>query len=970
MNDLSEKALSERLNEIVVREQITEIVSFLKALDKQQRSSLIPEVKKLCKNYIQFVTVRTGSGSKMHLKATPAQKEILGIATLLCCDRKAFDKDFSIGQIDRKMLEDILVWGRPGWFSDYINSLADKEYVTFALSYDWVMELAEAGYIHPSKELIACLLPVVIFPVDDKRNAKCEPENLLKRKITLEEHLWYLFETENNVYAADRYLYFSTGYIKGSGWIDAICLYCRDGKIERNRALKECLLATARNFNKVFTGWLIDLFTKLNPSDKELLSLQQELLVALNSPHSKAVNASLKYLKQIAADKAFNFSGFLDHLPIVLASETKSVVSTGLSILEFLGKKYPALQEQLSIVACQALIHTDEALQTKAAKLINAYGNSASTSLRESIKAYLPAMLFSAKSLVAEFTEESGEHLKSPSQAPTEKQSRLSEEKKIPAVTSFEDLLFLCSQAFDGNNLYDIDVVPATLIRLKSEVRGENIDKLQPAFQRAYKILKNPWSSGIGNLDHMLATFFIDYARLLIHRFPEDSGALIKLHNRNFEEGEGLKERWDASLLYHWKTYYQEPVFEPHKQLLLTAIEKIWSQSSLPMLSCPTHAPWWIDDLEFAKRLKLYQDKSIVPDSMDLQVAISRCALENTKEALNYAEKNLKGEFLNLVRFLMAEKLDPEPAFTLKAGWMIAGITKDPHASFCAFSDFSYSKHPKSLFTGQYSWHISVHSHTYKDYQYKTGTHRDATVVHRELVLNLSEGRKDATLKDKMSRLLAFSKQEEPLIYQLYDFGESYSLPDNDISRIALLTPNNPEPLLAKIISKVTNYSSSSDEIEKRALIKTLECIMETGQGKGETGHLFLATAMLNADKTARSFAAEVWIKGVNDKTISNELLGRIIGKLESDDYAPLKRLTDLMLSNMFRISDLHNQELEKILSALLPELPDAPIKYLKNLLQIFTEVVTVNGSAIDDERVKEKLKVWKEIGGLKKVIS
>lgn len=71
----------------------------------------------------------------------------------------------------------------------------------------------------------------------------------------------------------------------------------------------------------------------------------------------------------------------------------------------------------------------------------------------------------------------------------------------------------------------------------------------------------------------------------------------------------------------------------------------------------------------------------------------------------------------------------------------------------------------------------------------------------------------------------------------------------------------------------------------------------------------------------------------------------------------------------MMNVSPLHNRELEKLLTAMLTELPEKPIKDLKKLLEIYAEILSINNSKAEDERVLRLLDVWKGVANLKKAV-
>lgn len=97
-------------------------------------------------------------------------------------------------------------------------------------------------------------------------------------------------------------------------------------------------------------------------------------------------------------------------------------------------------------------------------------------------------------------------------------------------------------------------------------------------------------------LEEMMATFLIDYSRILVKRFPE--------------EGKELKVL-------------------------------------MPLLFTPTHAPMFISPAVLIQRIKQYQQADIEPDDIDMQMALSRVALDDSLQVLPFISQELEGEFRN-----------------------------------------------------------------------------------------------------------------------------------------------------------------------------------------------------------------------------------------------------------------------------------------------------------------------------------
>jgi len=99
---------------------------------------------------------------------------------------------------------------------------------------------------------------------------------------------------------------------------------------------------------------------------------------------------------------------------------------------------------------------------------------------------------------------------------------------------------------------------------------------------------------------------------------------------------------------------------------------------------------------------------------------------------------------------------------------------------------------------------------------------------------------------------------------------------------------------------------------------------------------------------------------------MDNAWLGRVIGLHEKLEWAPVKRLTDLMQHHMLNVSKNHNTALEELISNILLQM-DAPVTNLKKILEIYHEVLALNHSEADKEIIG-KLNSWKENSSLKKI--
>jgi hypothetical protein len=121
------------------------------------------------------------------------------------------------------------------------------------------------------------------------------------------------------------------------------------------------------------------------------------------------------------------------------------------------------------------------------------------------------------------------------------------------------------------------------------------------------------------------------------------------------------------------------------------------------------------------QRLYQHQQKGSIPDDTDLQMALSRCWLHGTENAIQMAMEKLQGELRELMLFLLDKDQHPTGPFTMEAAWMIAALSKSPATIYPELQGLFYSQKPRQLYTGQYPYQIQVETYTYQDHHWENG---------------------------------------------------------------------------------------------------------------------------------------------------------------------------------------------------------------------------------------------------------
>ncbi|WP_343661250.1 DUF6493 family protein [Chryseobacterium sp.] len=891
--------MKERLYEILNEEKIHEIIPFLQQLSIEERKTLVPSIKKMDREISKIVMTK----NSYHTAGSVSQHSIIDIASFVCMDKKNFGKNYWSLFRNAEQTEQILEWGCPEWFSDFINESVEAEFTAF--NYKDILGWTEKGYVQPKPELLGHHLSN--YPADLDRH----PE-------TLNTHFWYLCE------------YPSKSLPFRKEWLPIVQKLIAEKKIERKRFLKECLLASNRNFNKNVTGWFMDAFTALKPTEEELYELQDELFSGLSSPQSKAINTILSHLKKIVGTPGFKTDEFSHYLPNLLSSEVKTVVVASLVLIEKIFQRKKIDPEILGMPLSTAFVSKDDGIQSKAAKIILKY-IPASENMIEALSHYSDNILTNVRPLLIKYIEEKQHEL----EAIASKQLFLTtDENAVRVLHSFEDLMFHLPLAMDDPYSHHCDIALNGFIRFAGNVDADSVKLIEPVFLKACKTIAK-WE--VPFLNVLLCNAIINYGLSLLEKYPVQLKNLERIYQKTQEE-EISRESYSN---YQKKLGPIEnvgadcPARQAFKELAIHVVQKIQSGDKIPLLFPITHAPCWISPAILVERLEAYQNNNVIPHHLDIQLALQRCALDDTSEAIKLVEKRLKGEYRELLLFFFGKNTFPQGPYEHPSWWMTAGITRSPEAVFEEFRSFGYDTIPQEFFSGSYEW--------------KTIDSKKNSYYPAELNITIP--------------IYHLEKRKEPLFVE-YFVAEQKEL--IEIPALMLCFPNTPANALAKVIKHCLFYSGIAEVYERSLVLNTANALYQIKKPLDEIGYLYLGTIFLDSDKTVRATAAEMWLEQVSGQIMDNARLGRVIGLHEKLEWAPVKRLTDLIQHHMLNISKNHNIALEELIENILFQM-EAPVTNLKKILEIYHEVLALNHSEAHKEIIS-KLNSWKENSSLKKI--
>ena len=346
------------------------------------------------------------------------------------------------------------------------------------------------------------------------------------------------------------------------------------------------------------------------PTHQELLSHQSTFFALLSSDKTSVINFVMKLIKQIADEKAFDFATFADNFALCFA--TQKIAKSQLIGLDILAKHYkkqaptnPDYREQLAVL----FTVPDAKLQEKVANLLTTYFGG--EGLAEVVAPYQDYLKGKAQELL--------QSLPSPNSSETSETACVAHTpetvREAHTPRTWDDLLFLIGDCIRERSPLVLDLF------------FEGLNQLQAQIPKNFSQQISPYQKQLGEQPFEFTTYR-KCMRWVI----------------NVWEGK-------ASLsddIFGRKLYNPTPFLrEKTKRLLL----KLKQGNSLPFVSTPTHAPFYIDPLTFLERIAQYEKAEKSPMLEDVVVGLNRLLPTEVTEEQKQLAHSLTGNYAPALQY-------------------------------------------------------------------------------------------------------------------------------------------------------------------------------------------------------------------------------------------------------------------------------------------------------------------------------
>ena len=559
----------------------------------------------------------------------------------------------------------------------------------------------------------------------------------------------------------------------------------------------------------------------LTPTEEELLPSQHTLFALLTLDKSSLINFSMKCIAQISTHPDFDFQAFADNF--ALCFTVSKIAKSQLIGIEILEKYYqkqaptnPDYREQLAVL----FTVPDVKLQEKVASLLTTYFNQ--EGLPEVIAPYRNYLKGKAQDLLATLSQSESSTLSDRSaSSDNSKNSYTPTSKTACAARTLtpENLLFLLGDCLREPAAHTIDVFLEGLITLQDDFPADWAKSLSPYIKQLTK--------RVDKEEIPTDMILLGVLRALIDKRPL---ALDPKCNYTWEE---LCKKRKKLSEKEFEAYTQDYYLGNARQVLpflfrkgQMVIDFILQHCHLPLLSTPTHLPFYIEAEVLVDKLLQYEAQGKAPDLDDLIVACNRLLFKEVSAAAKEKARQLKGDYAKAIQYYLGLTDEIQLTDELLPLWAQITRLKNPDREFPEFETTS----AKDI--------LGV----VKPYLIDYGWHED-------------NGRKEFTFGHHTEWVeVSYTDLKNAFPYRYYN-ANGGSSPISTIFEYKLsLNPQYPDAMLCDYIS---TWVTGNEVHEIRNMSVPLEVLLRYDIRVRHSGWLYIGTALLFEKRPSRDLAYE-----------------------------------------------------------------------------------------------------------------
>ena len=573
-----------------------------------------------------------------------------------------------------------------------------------------------------------------------------------------------------------------------------------------------------KNVLDMYCRWIEGLV----PTKEELLPSQHTLFALLTLDKSSLINFAMKCIAQISTQPDFDFQAFADNFALcfTVPKIAKSQL-IGVEILEkYYKKQAPTNQDYREQLAVLFTV-PDTQLQEKVASLLTTYFSG--EGLAEVVAPYQDYLKGKTQELLATLTpSESSNPSENPDLSDSQPQKIACAAHTLTPITyplKPEDLLFLLGDCLREPAAHTIDVFLEGLITLQDDFPADWTKSLSPYIKQLTK--------RVDKEEIPTDVILLGVLRALIDQRPLALDPKCRYTWEEFcQKREKLSEK-------EFEAYTQDYYLDNARQVLPSlfrkgqiVIDAILQHCHLPLISTPTHQPFYIEVEVLVDKLLQYEAQGKAPDLDDLIVACNRLLFKEVSAAAKEKARQLKGDYTKAILYYLGLTDEIQLTEELLPLWAQITRIKHPNKEFAEFATTS----AKDI--------LGVVKPYLIDYGWQEDDgHKEFTFGHHTEWVGVS-----------------YTDLKNAFPYRYYNANGGCS-PISTIFEYKLsLNPHYPDAMLCDYIS---TWVTGNEVREVRNMSVPLEVLLRYDIRVRHSGWLYIGTALLFEKRPSRDLAYE-----------------------------------------------------------------------------------------------------------------
>lgn len=611
-----------------------------------------------------------------------------------------------------------------------------------------------------------------------------------------------------------------------------------------------------KNVLDMYCRWIEGLV----PTEEELLPSQHTLFALLTLDKSSLINFAMKCIAQISTHPAFDFQAFADNF--ALCFTVPKIAKSQLIGVEILEKYYqkqaptnPDYREQLVVL----FTVPDTQLQEKVASLLTTYFNQ--EGLPEVIAPYRDYLKGKAQDLLQSLpspnsSENSENSENSHSSHSSHTPLSLGEVRESGVCESGERILFLLGDCLREPAAHTIDVFLEGLITLQDDFPADWAKSLSPYIKQLTK--------RVDKEEIPTDAILLGVLRVLIDRRP------LALDPKCSYTWEELCKKRKKLSEKEFEAYTQDYYLGNALQVLpflfrkgQMVIDAILQHCHLPLLSTPTHLPFYIEAEVLVDKLLQYEVQGVQPDIDDLIVACNRLLFREVSATAKEKARQLKGNYTLAIQYYLGLTDKIQLTEELLPLWAQITRIKHPDREFPEF-ETTLAKDILGVvkpFLIDYGWQ-------------EDNGHKKFTFGHHTEWVGVS-----------------YTDLKNAFPYRYYN-ANGGSSPISTIFEYKLsLNPHYPDAMLCDYIS---TWVTGNEVREIRNMSVPLEVLLRYDISLRHSGWLYIGTALLFEKRPSRDLAYEYICQAIargEDLTYLKTYLAQVLAW----DFLPITRFIEFL---------------------------------------------------------------------------